>query len=135
MFPQPVGQALNGHPVHAWRSLIGANPPVRANQVLGLTYLLHQIDCQGSLWVQCRERLLPILRREMSSARLAAAVVWLIILLLRVHRNLPSAPCTRRFSPSPGWATLASADFSTPVPLHGCRGSPVCTDQSRDLLR
>jgi hypothetical protein len=47
------------------------------------------MDCQGSLLVKCRERLLPILRREMSSARLAVAVVWLIFLLLRVHRNLP----------------------------------------------
>src|SRR5205823_1821076 len=130
-----VGQFVNSHPVHAWLAFIGANPPVRANEVLRVAYLLHQIDCQGSLLVECRKRLQRSMRRGTGSARLAVAVVLLAFLLLRVHRILPSAPCTKRFSPSPGWATMASADFAAPVPLHYCRGSPVYADRNGDLLR
>src|ERR671929_583491 len=116
MFPKPVGQFLNGHPVHARLSLIGANPPVGENDVLGVAYLLHQMDGQGSLLVQCRERLLLSMRRATGSARCATALGLFAFLLLCVHRILPSAPCTKRFGPSPGQATMASADFSTPVP-------------------
>src|SRR6476661_6541947 len=81
MFPKPVGQFMHGHPVHARLSLIGANPPVRANQVLRVAYLLHQTDCQGSLWIECRRRLLPSMRRGTGSARPAAVVLIAFLLL------------------------------------------------------
>src|SRR6476646_2823087 len=123
MLPKPVRQVVNGHPIHTRRSLIGTYPPVRANDIHRVAYLLHQIDCQGSLWVECRERLLLSLRRETGAARFADARMLIAVLLLYAHRNLPSAPCIKRFSPSPGKATMASADFSAPVPEHCCPGS------------
>ena len=104
MFPKPVGQFVNGHPVaqefkahfHARLSLIGTNPPVGANQVPGVAYLLHrrkslkriQIACQGSSLIECRRRLLPSMLGDKGSARSAAAVVLIAFLLLCVHRTL-----------------------------------------------
>ena len=93
--PQPVGQFVHGHAVHAWLALIGTNSPVCAQKVLRVAYLLHQTNCQGSLWVECRERLPPSMRCRAGSARLVAAVVLMAFLLLRVPRNLPSAPCIK----------------------------------------
>src|SRR5438045_577907 len=123
--PKPVGQFVNGHPVHARLSLISAHPAVRTNEILRVAYLLHQSIRQGSLRVPCRERLLRYVRRVAGSARAAIAVGYAAHLLLRVHRNRPPAPCIGRFGPSPGWATMASADFSGPVPP-GCPcGSPI----------
>src|ERR1700704_1805014 len=113
--PKPAGQLVNGHPVQAPLSLISAHPTVRTNEILRVAYLLHQVIRQGSLRAQCRERLLLYMRRVAGSARAAVAVGYAPLLLLRVHRNRPPAPCIGRFGPSPGWATMASADFSGPV--------------------
>jgi hypothetical protein len=76
-------------------ALIGANPPVRAKKVLGVAYLLHQIDCQGPLGIECRKRLLPSMLQGMSSAHPVVAAVLITFLLLRVHRSRPSAPCNK----------------------------------------
>ena len=54
---------VDGHPVHPRLSIIGANPPVRAKKVLRVAYLLHQIDCQGSLLFECRKLLPPSMLR------------------------------------------------------------------------
>src|ERR1700730_15518300 len=86
---------MHRHPVHTRLSLIGANPPVRANDVFRVAYLLHQINCQGSLLVECRERLLRSMCRGADSVRPAVTVVLLAFLLRHVHRILPSAPCTK----------------------------------------
>jgi hypothetical protein len=75
MIPEPVGQIVDGHAIHARLSLIGADPPIGANKVRGVAYLLHQIGRQGSLLVECRERLLPSMRRGWGSARSVATVV------------------------------------------------------------
>src|SRR2546426_6614365 len=92
---------------------------------LRVAYLLHQLIRQGSLLVPCRERLLLYSYDSTSSARAAVAAVRSTLLLLRVHRNRPPAPCIGRFGPSPGWATMASADFSGSIPP-GCPcGSPM----------
>src|SRR6266571_9344819 len=56
------------------------------------------------------------MRRGFGSAVPPAAVVCGSFLLLYAHRVQPSAPCIRRFGPSPGWATMASADFSGSLP-------------------
>ena len=44
---------------------------------------------------ECRERLLPSMQGVTSSACFAAAVVLFAFLLLCVHRNLQTAPCTK----------------------------------------
>jgi hypothetical protein len=85
--------------------------------------------------VECRERLLPHDDEFPVPPAPRPPVVPKAVLLRDVHRVLPSAPCIRRFGPSPGSATMASADFSAPVPRDCSNGSPVCADQSRDLLR
>jgi hypothetical protein len=87
VLPKPVGQFVNGHPIHAWLSLIRAYPPVRTNEVLRVAYLLHQLIRQGSLRVQCRERLRLSGCGNTSSARAAVAEVRFPFLPLRVHRN------------------------------------------------
>src|SRR5579872_2283461 len=123
--PKPVRQFVNGHPIHARLSLISAYPPVRTNEILRVAYLLHQWIRQGSLRAKCRERLLRYGVGAAGSARTSAAGMHSILRLLCVHRSRPPAPCIGRFGPSPGWATIASADFSDPVPP-GCPcGSPV----------
>src|SRR2546426_2374469 len=65
------------------------------------------------------------MRRGFGSAVPPAAVVCGSFLLLYVHRVQPSAPCIRRFGPSPGWATMASADFSGSLPHGYPCGSPI----------
>jgi hypothetical protein len=87
MVPKPVGQFVNGHPVHARLSLVRSYPTVRTNQILRVAYLLHQLIRQGSLRVQCRERLLLCGDDHTGSARAAVAGVPSTLLLLRVHRN------------------------------------------------
>src|SRR5437868_15237095 len=115
--PKPGGQCVNGHPVHARLSLFGAYPPVRTNQILRITYLLHQVTRQGSLWVEHRKRLLLSMRWGSGSAVLPAAVVGCAFLLLHAHRLQPSAPSIGCFGPSFGGATMASANFSNSSPL------------------
>jgi len=87
ILPKPVGQFVDGHSVHAWLALIGAYPPVRLNQILRVAYLLHQLIRQGSLRVQCRERLRPCGCGDTGSARAAVAEVSCTLLLLRVYRT------------------------------------------------
>jgi len=55
----------------------------------------------------------------LSSALALAVLAGFPFLPLCVHRIDPTAPCIGRFGPSPGWATMASADFCTgfPTPL------------------
>src|SRR5206468_7174568 len=123
--PKPVGQCVDGHSVCTRLSLVRAHPSLRTNQILRVTSLLHQWIRQGSLRVQCRERLLRCGCGRTSSASGAVAGVRSTLLLLRVHRNRPPAPCIGRFGPSPGWATMASADFSDPLPPDCSCGSPL----------
>ena len=87
VLPKPVGQFVNGHPIHARLSLVRTYPPVRTNQILRVAYLLHQLIRQGSLRVQCRERLRLSGCGDTSSARTAVAEGRSPFLLLRVHRN------------------------------------------------
>jgi hypothetical protein len=55
--------------------------------VLRVAYLLHQTDCQGSLLVECRKRLLPSMLREVSSAHPVVAVVLIAFLPLDHRRS------------------------------------------------
>src|ERR1700678_3176890 len=133
--PKPVGQFVDGHPVHARFSFIAASPPVRTNQILRVASLLHQVSRQGSLRLPCRERLLRSMRRGSGSARSAVAVVAGAFLLLRVHRMGPAAPCIKDSARRPVellWPLLTS-----PTPSH--RVAPavvrVCTDRIGDLSR
>ena len=76
------------------------------------------VDLSERCWVECRKRLPPSMRRRAGSARLLAAVVLIAFLLLRVHRNLPSAPCIKDLALRPVrllWPLLTSPPLSRPV--------------------
>src|SRR5437016_2286725 len=105
MIPKPVGQFVNGHPVHAGLGLIAEHSSVRTNEILRVAYPLHQVARQGSLLVEHRERLLPSMRGSPGSAGPPFAVVLFAFLLLRVPRGLRSGRLLR--SPVPGRVTHA----------------------------
>src|SRR5581483_5612563 len=102
MLPEPVGQFVNGHAVHARRAFIAPHSTIGADQILGFTYLLHQVGGQGSLLLPRRERL-PRLDRLSSGAagppgvgvRWCAEGIRVRCALLRLlaHREVGTAPC------------------------------------------
>jgi len=104
------------------------------------TYPFHEVARQGSLSFRRRGCLRLLARGRSGSALTARAVAHAVLpplpeaqlvpralLSLRTHRVLPAAPCNREFGPSPASlpATMASADFSMPLPPRCQGGSPV----------
>src|SRR5215467_10558594 len=102
MLPEPVRQFLNGHAVHPWRSFVAPHPSIGTDQILGFTYLLHQVGGQGSLLLPRREHLPRLDPLGSGSAgpilvgvRGCAEVLRVrgALLRLRTHREVGTAPC------------------------------------------